>query len=56
MTGSGVMVYANGDRYQGSFHEGNPHGLGRMEFSNDRTPLEGRWEHGDFVWPQQLRR
>jgi hypothetical protein len=56
MTGSGVMVHANGDRYQGSFHEGNPHGLGRMEFSNDRTPLEGRWEHGDFIWPQQLRR
>jgi hypothetical protein len=27
-----------------------------MEFTNGRAPLEGRWEHGDFVWPQQLRR
>ena len=56
MMGSGVLVYANGDRYEGDFRDGNPHGLGRMEFTNGRAPLEGRWEFGSFVWPQQLRR
>jgi hypothetical protein len=55
MTGSGVLVYATGDRYQGDFVDGKPNGLGRMTFANGRTTLEGHWEDGEFAWPQRLR-
>jgi len=55
ISGPGVLVYANGDRYQGQFHDGQPQGLGRMEFANGRTTLEGRWDQGEFVWPQLLK-
>ncbi len=55
ITGFGHFIYANGDRYTGYLTHGEHHGLGRMEFADGRATLEGRWENGQFMWPQALR-
>ena len=53
--GKGTIYYANGDRYSGELYQGRYQGLGRKSFGEDRVPLEGRWEAGNFVRPERVR-
>jgi hypothetical protein len=54
ITGFGNFTYVDGGRYVGQVLNGLHHGLGRREFGDGRATLEGRWERGEFIWPQQL--
>lgn len=45
MHGYGVYQFANGHRYEGSWHEGRKQGLGIYTFRNGETHA-GHWHHG----------
>lgn len=51
--GRGIMVFANGDRYDGEFKAGQRHGCGTFTFANGRQYM-GQFEadqfHGIGVW------
>jgi hypothetical protein len=55
ITGFGTFVYVNGDRYTGQVLNGQHQGVGRLDYADDRIPLEGRWDRGEFVWPQKIK-
>ena len=38
------VIYANGDKYEGSFSKGHKHGFGKMMFKNGDV-YEGNWEN-----------
>ena len=52
---TGSFVYVDGSRYTGQVLNGRHQGMGRMEFSDGRITLEGRWDRGEFVWPQTIK-
>lgn len=45
MHGFGVYCFANGHRYEGTWHEGKRHGLGMYTFRNGETQ-SGHWKNG----------
>lgn len=45
MHGFGVYSFANGHRYEGSWHEGKRQGLGMYSFRNGETQ-SGHWQNG----------
>jgi len=45
MHGFGVYCFANGHRYEGSWHEGKRQGLGMYTFRNGETQ-SGHWKNG----------
>ncbi|RWV99830.1 hypothetical protein BHE74_00030973 [Ensete ventricosum] len=45
MHGFGVYRFANGHRYEGSWHEGKRQGLGMYTFRNGETQ-SGHWQNG----------
>ncbi|XP_022026636.1 junctophilin-1-like [Helianthus annuus] len=45
MHGFGVYTFANGHRYEGSWHEGKRQGLGMYTFRNGETQ-SGHWQNG----------
>lgn len=51
--GRGVMVYSNGDRYDGEYRDGQRHGCGALTFSSGRRYV-GQFQrdqfHGIGVW------
>lgn len=44
MHGKGLMVYPNGDQYEGTFYKGKRHGAGQLKniFVGDK--LGGQWK------------
>jgi tetratricopeptide (TPR) repeat protein len=55
--GEGVLIFANGDRYEGTFQMGAMQGTGRFIFANDGGIYEGEFKdnlrhgHGRFTFP-----
>jgi hypothetical protein len=49
MQGVGVLIYANGDVYDGQFHNNVPHGRGKYTYADDGETCEGMFQNGDFV-------
>jgi hypothetical protein len=45
MHGFGVYCFANGHRYEGTWHEGKRQGLGMYTFRNGETQ-SGHWQNG----------
>ncbi len=46
---TGVLVFANGQRYEGELLNGNRHGYGAFWNAEGDLMLAGRWENGDLV-------
>jgi hypothetical protein len=46
--GRGVYTFADGDRYDGEWKDGNSHGRGVMTYTDGRSPLKGIWENGNY--------
>lgn len=54
MTGSGVITYANGDSYTGTFKNNNYDGLGIYKDSTDKILLQGYFKNGIFIERMEL--
>lgn len=46
--GSGVCLYANGDRFEGEWSDGSFHGKGTL-FLKNNDEVKGYWEDGNYV-------
>ena len=47
--GTGKMIYANGDIYEGEWEANNPHGKGVYTIYASKKRLEGTFDKGQFV-------
>ena len=47
--GNGILVSTNGDRYIGTFKNGQKHGYGRIVNQEDKELKQGEWNEGDFL-------
>jgi hypothetical protein len=48
MSGKGVYIHSNGDKYTGTFKDGLKSDYGVMEYHN-KDKYEGEWKN-DMIW------
>ena len=48
-SGKGTITYDNGDVYDGTFQNSEPHGIGRMIYKDCRV-CEGIWKNGKIEY------
>ena len=46
--GRGIMVFSNGDRYDGDFHDGQRNGCGTFNFSSKDKRYTGQFQNDHF--------